>query len=358
MLKILVKNKKNNTEKSYQLKRNVILLGRSSECDIVLESDTVSRKHAQIHTSDSGVFVEDLASGNGTLINQKKIPAKQKTALKSDDVISIEDFEIHWQSDQKLPSFDKDSPMDSTDPDILEIKMIKKVIGAMSHSQKPRIVFESEPFQNKTLKLDDPDKTYSVGREEDCDLSIDSAVISRRHAEIFTKWGAFVVKDLQSKNGTFVNGDPVAPEVTLKDGDEITFGTLKAVFQNPEQFQFKEIENSLQEEKQKNAPSPEATTPPKDTSETKPETPKSEKKEKPAEQKPEPKKQDEPKAEKPTETNNDDQEIEDILKEENETPKTKSTSSVFSRFTKLEWGLLGFGGLVLILLLVAIYSVF
>jgi pSer/pThr/pTyr-binding forkhead associated (FHA) protein len=68
------------------------------------------------------------------------------------------------------------------------------------------------------------DKT-SFGRTGDNAVSFpDNSNISRNHAEIDFKGGKFVLVDLGSSNGTTVNGQPIAGEIALNDGDFITLG--------------------------------------------------------------------------------------------------------------------------------------
>src|SRR5262245_29388429 len=65
-----------------------------------------------------------------------------------------------------------------------------------------------------------------VGRHIHCDVRIDSARVSRRHCCLFSEGDHLVVRDLDSTNGTRVNGDRVAV-ARLAPGDELTIGPLR-----------------------------------------------------------------------------------------------------------------------------------
>jgi serine phosphatase RsbU (regulator of sigma subunit)/pSer/pThr/pTyr-binding forkhead associated (FHA) protein len=66
--------------------------------------------------------------------------------------------------------------------------------------------------------------THSVGRTHDCDIVILDAAISRNHAQITVEEAAIKVRDLDSLNGTRVNGKPVKGEISVFLGDRIQFG--------------------------------------------------------------------------------------------------------------------------------------
>jgi pSer/pThr/pTyr-binding forkhead associated (FHA) protein len=60
-----------------------------------------------------------------------------------------------------------------------------------------------------------------VGREDSCDIVIADRQVSRQHARITTAGDGVFLEDLQSKNGTHHNGQPVVKKVYLQDGDII-----------------------------------------------------------------------------------------------------------------------------------------
>jgi len=71
-----------------------------------------------------------------------------------------------------------------------------------------------------------------LGRDADLDggIRIDSPTVSRRHARISISATSVSLEDLDSKNGTFLKGQPVSAAVTLNDRDEIRVGSVVLVF--------------------------------------------------------------------------------------------------------------------------------
>lgn len=82
----------------------------------------------------------------------------------------------------------------------------------------------------RTLERYEFDKPLiRVGRNEDCDIPIDNLGVSRYHSEILFKDGFYLLRDLQSNNGTFVNGRRITTHA-LNDGDEISIGKFSLTF--------------------------------------------------------------------------------------------------------------------------------
>lgn len=71
--------------------------------------------------------------------------------------------------------------------------------------------------------------TTSAGRHPESDIFLDDVTVSRRHAEFRREGGDFVVVDVGSLNGTYVNREPVDTAV-LANSDEVQIGKFRLVF--------------------------------------------------------------------------------------------------------------------------------
>ncbi len=69
-----------------------VIVGRSPDADIVIAAGYVSGRHARFSLMGQNLFVEDLGSTNGTLVNNQQITAP--TALRNKDVVTIADVAI------------------------------------------------------------------------------------------------------------------------------------------------------------------------------------------------------------------------------------------------------------------------
>ena len=71
----------------------------------------------------------------------------------------------------------------------------------------------------------------TLGRSRDCDIVVDDANVSRRHAELRPRGGAWVISDLGSTNGTRLNGRTVQGSEVVRPGDEIELGASLITFE-------------------------------------------------------------------------------------------------------------------------------
>ena len=94
---------------------------------------------------------------------------------------------------------------------------------------------------NLRQDLDFPvDESYGIseneviGRGKKCDISIADRYLSTKNSRIFKSSGKFYLEDLDSTNGTFLNGESLSDTaVELLDGDKITVGRVNFLFVLP-----------------------------------------------------------------------------------------------------------------------------
>src|SRR5258708_29555391 len=92
LLKILTGDQ---TGRTVELRGDTIVVGRHPGCDIRVPDETVSRRHARIIVEDSGYFIEDLGSRNGTYLNGRRATAPER--LCHLDTISIFNTAVNFR---------------------------------------------------------------------------------------------------------------------------------------------------------------------------------------------------------------------------------------------------------------------
>ena len=88
--------------------------------------------------------------------------------------------------------------------------------------QSVQLVMRAGPNPGKTIPIEKSE--IFIGRDIANDVLINDAEVSRRHARISIQAGNYVIEDLGSTNGTFVNGQKLAGPRVLKVGDTVMFG--------------------------------------------------------------------------------------------------------------------------------------
>jgi pSer/pThr/pTyr-binding forkhead associated (FHA) protein len=173
------------------LEPGVMTVGRSSENDVTLRDSTVSRRHARIVCSEDVCSVQDLGSANGTFINDRRVSRAQLTL---GDRLRLGDVELKYGTTEGRRS------------------------GAWLEIDGKRYPVRASGT--------------TIGRTADSDIRLSDELASRRHARIEQRNSEFVITDLNSTNGTYVNGRRVHQQ-PLRGGDEIRVGRIQMRFRTP-----------------------------------------------------------------------------------------------------------------------------
>jgi ABC transport system ATP-binding/permease protein len=208
-----------NEQKQIPLQAVTITFGRGFDNHLVINESVVSRYHARIDRSPTGYTLTDLKSANGTKLNGQPIPANTAMKLTHGDRIEVGSMLFSFlQEDSGLSG--------------------GTVVAAPNgSSQEPQtLMAASTSFESSRLKLGVPPETltlrgrnvFSIGRDPKNDLTIDHPTVSRFHARIDRQQGNFVITDLSSSNGTYINGQGVKSSV-LRVNDDLRIGPCSFV---------------------------------------------------------------------------------------------------------------------------------
>lgn len=90
------------------------------------------------------------------------------------------------------------------------------------------LVVKRGPGSGSRFVLDED--VVEAGRHPDSDIFLDDVTVSRRHAEIVRTDDGYVLRDVGSLNGTYLNRERIEHDQALANGDELQIGLFKLVF--------------------------------------------------------------------------------------------------------------------------------
>ncbi len=108
---------------------------------------------------------------------------------------------------------------------IVDSNMLKQAQAKQQQQSRDQayLIVISGPHVGKMFKVDQSEAT--VGRSSKADMYVNDVGISRKHARLVAYGNDVFVEDMESANGTYLNGDRVKRRVQLEDGDKITLGS-------------------------------------------------------------------------------------------------------------------------------------
>ncbi len=255
-------------------------IGRLRDNEIILPPKIISTHHARIFFDDEEAcyFLEDLGSSNGTMLDG--IAVTGPTPLEHLHVITLagqHDFifqttpdlaetlpdsraPVGWKNQDQEDKTEIASSFEST-PSLVEAEDASErtsLGGAFTpvpplpnqQDDETRLQDIMSPPPDRSTPEDDeprlspppsfilevmlPDETHAafalkegvnlVGRESSCDITLADPSISRNHASLTVRAGTVLLKDLGSKNATFVDGKKLTTEVEVHPDTAISFG--------------------------------------------------------------------------------------------------------------------------------------
>ena len=124
-----------NVGRWFGLEASQVTLGRDASCDIVLPLQTISRQHARVLREPAGIFIEDLGSLNGTLVNGERVDKRRR--LRDGDRIEIHEVVLNFRERRD----DEPSPVEtfelsSTREQVRSRAMVLSSVGVLEAERR------------------------------------------------------------------------------------------------------------------------------------------------------------------------------------------------------------------------------
>jgi pSer/pThr/pTyr-binding forkhead associated (FHA) protein len=229
--------------REYAIAGASLVFGRDATCDVVVAGKDVSRRHAEIVQSPKGYLIVD-SSTNGTMVNDTRVEGQRLLARA--DVITIGEEKFRFYADAATqapqpapPANPPPGPAASAPTPAAPPAPATQGSGPAAPptpAPTPRssgvlgnFLVRSGALKGQRLAIKTP--VVNIGRADYNDLVFPDESVSTTHAKLQRREGVWVLVDLESTNGTFVDGDQITGEAPLAPGANVRFGEVGAVFE-------------------------------------------------------------------------------------------------------------------------------
>jgi pSer/pThr/pTyr-binding forkhead associated (FHA) protein len=239
--------------REYAIAGTSLVFGRDAACDVVVPGKDVSRRHAEIVQTPKGYLIVD-SSTNGTMVNDVRIEGQRLLARA--DVILIGEEKFRFYADTAAPAAPAPpaSPPPSASPPPPEnpkpgsaaspvspaqgspaTGRLRETVHGVPAAPRPStgalasFLVRGGALKGQRLSVKTP--VVNIGRADYNDLVFPDESVSTTHAKLQRREGVWVLVDLDSTNGTFVDGDQITGEAPLAPGANVRFGEIATVFE-------------------------------------------------------------------------------------------------------------------------------
>ncbi len=234
--------------REYSVGAQPLSFGRDAGSNVVVAGSEVSRQHAEIRNELDGYILLDI-SVNGTYVNGERIGKTHLLARA--DVIRIgnDEFRFYAAADAAGAASPKPALESPAAPDVPPhppdgaAQRLSDTMHGVPEEEPARLktppspeaaplaslLFRSGDFKGRRLPIKVP--VVNIGRGDYNDLVIGDPSVSTMHAKLQRREAIWILTDLGSTNGTFVEGERLAGETPLSPGTTLRFGDVIALFE-------------------------------------------------------------------------------------------------------------------------------
>jgi pSer/pThr/pTyr-binding forkhead associated (FHA) protein len=216
--------------REYAISGSSLVFGRDATCDVVVPGKDVSRRHAEIVQTPKGYLVVD-SSTNGTMVNDTRIEGQKLLARA--DVITIGEEKFRFYADTPPPAQNPSPGPAASEPSAVppvpSQGRLNETVHGMPAAPLGNFLVRAGGLKGQRLIIKTP--VVNIGRADYNDMVFPDESVSTTHAKLQRREGVWVLVDLDSTNGTFVDGERIKGESPLAPGATVRFGDVAVVFE-------------------------------------------------------------------------------------------------------------------------------
>jgi pSer/pThr/pTyr-binding forkhead associated (FHA) protein len=184
-----------------------VVIGRGAGSDIRLPEASVSLRHATLRSQGSDFVVVDEGSTNGTFVGSVRVAARTSRIVRSGDRLRIGRVWLELRVEQGAVTRD----LAAATRDIA-LALVSRALDARGVDRTPKLQVVEGPDQGAELRLAEDGAPCVIGRGAHCALALADADVSREHVRVERRAGAAWVRDLGTKNGTWLGETAASSE--------------------------------------------------------------------------------------------------------------------------------------------------
>ncbi len=206
------------------------VIGRATECDLVIDNLGVSRQHAEIVLEAGVPILKDMKSNNGTYVNGKRI---NRYNLNDGDEIAIGKFAITFHQEVPEPDEEEAPPQEEEIPEVKKGDFTLAIDSRLMEKQREKVsklkayLIVQGGDKKKPIILEK--SLFTFGKLHGCDFFVGGLFMPKKSAFIYRDDVSFHLVDASGRGKAYLNETPIDNE-RLKDGDVIRVGRAKLEF--------------------------------------------------------------------------------------------------------------------------------
>ena len=220
-----------------------VVIGRSDGCDVRLPDPSVSSRHASLRQHGGSWLLVDEGSMNGTFVGGVRLGAQSPRVVSDGELFRVGRV---WLEIRLAGAVQPSTIQDTKD---LALALVKRALSSLGERVEARVLCKQGPDEGKELILGPSGGTQVLGRGHGCDLLLDEVDASRRHLQLTRKGELLYVRDLGSKNGTFLGAQrlEIGKDSQWRPGEPLRLGQDVLVYENPAADALTELERAADE---------------------------------------------------------------------------------------------------------------